>query len=78
MSNVKELFDQLKTGLDDPEVKKTALKKGNAVFSFDFKDAGKYYIDLKDKGTAGEGASPGTCHSPETRRYLSTLPLTMI
>ena len=58
MSSAKELFTQLQEGLQDPEIKKTALKKGNAVFSFDFKDAGKYHIDLKDKGTAGEGAAP--------------------
>ena len=63
MSSAKELFQQLNAGLEDPEVKKGAIKKGGAVFSFDFKNAGKYHIDLKEKGTAGEGATPGKCSS---------------
>lgn len=58
MSSVKELFEQLNSGLQDPAVKKDA-KKTNAIFSFDFKDAGKYFIDLKNEGNAGEGAAPG-------------------
>ena len=58
MSSVKELFVQLQDGLKDETIKKNAIKKANAVFSFDFKDAGKYHIDLKEKGTAGEGAAP--------------------
>lgn len=66
MSSVKELFSQLSSGLEDPTVKKTALSKGNAIFSFDFKNAGKYHIDLKNEGKAGEGVAPG-------RKFVNTM-----
>ncbi|BFZ57972.1 hypothetical protein PYCC9005_005029 [Savitreella phatthalungensis] len=58
MPSAKELFGQINDGLKDEGIKKQALKKGNAIFSFDFKGAGKYYIDLKQTGVAGEGAAP--------------------
>lgn len=58
MSSVKEVFEQINSGLSDASVKADA-KKANAIFSFDFKSGGKYYIDLKNDGTAAEGASPG-------------------
>lgn len=58
-AGVKDLFSQLSAGLEDEATRKQAIAKGNAIFSFDLKSAGKYYIDLKNTGKAGEGASPG-------------------
>ncbi|ORY84321.1 SCP2 sterol-binding domain-containing protein [Protomyces lactucae-debilis] len=58
MSSAKELFATINEGLSDEAVRKPAIKKTNAIFSFDFKSGGKYYIDLKETGKAGEGAAP--------------------
>lgn len=58
MPSVDDLFNQINDGLKNDDIKKQALKKGNAVFSFDFKGAGKYFIDLKSTATAGKGATP--------------------
>ncbi|KAF2751188.1 putative fatty acid-binding protein [Sporormia fimetaria CBS 119925] len=55
-------FDAISTSLQSsPADRKSAIKSGNAIFSFELKNAGKvahYHIDLKETGTVGKGAAP--------------------
>jgi len=58
-----EAFELINKGLqDDPAEKKDAIKKAGAIFAFILKNkAGaqeSWYIDLKNEGAVGTGASP--------------------
>ncbi|KAI9699900.1 MAG: hypothetical protein M1820_006962 [Bogoriella megaspora] len=55
-------FDVINQSLQSNDAeRKDAIKKGGAIFAFTLKNAGKedsWYIDLKEKGEVGKGASP--------------------
>jgi putative sterol carrier protein len=56
-------FDAISTSLSTDAAGRTdAIKKGNAIFAFNLKNASgveeSWYIDLKKTGTVGKGAPP--------------------
>ncbi|KAG8533784.1 uncharacterized protein KY384_001525 [Bacidia gigantensis] len=56
-------FDQINSSLQsNPSEQKDAVKKGNAVFSFNLKNAAgdtdSWHIDLKKEGKVGKGEAP--------------------
>jgi putative sterol carrier protein len=56
-------FDAIASSLKNDEAgRKDAIKKGNAIFAFDLKNASgvteSWYIDLKESGEVGKGAPP--------------------
>ncbi|KAF2718718.1 sterol-binding-like protein [Polychaeton citri CBS 116435] len=55
-------FDLLSSALADDAERKDAIKKGGAIFAFTLKngagDTQSWYIDLKETGAVGKGASP--------------------
>jgi len=55
------VFEQIAQRLKDESAKKEAMKKANAIFAFELSNKGKkqeWYIDLKNAGQVGKGASP--------------------
>ncbi|OLL24068.1 Fatty acid-binding protein, partial [Neolecta irregularis DAH-3] len=54
-------FEQISQRFKDESTRKEAMKKANAIFAFELSNKDKkdqWYIDLKNTGQVGKGASP--------------------